>query len=121
MMKSSEIDTYIANQPETTKNVLIELRSYILEAAPDALEMMNYNIPAFALIEGCKREEQIMMAGYKNHIGFYPHPDTIEAFKDKLIGYKYAKGSIQFPLNQPIPKELVIEMVKYRLKQVRKI
>jgi uncharacterized protein YdhG (YjbR/CyaY superfamily) len=120
MMKCSEVDTYIANQPETTKNALVELRSYILDAVPDAIEMMNYKIPAFALIEGGKREEQIMMAGYKNHIGFYPHPDTIEAFKTKLIGYKFAKGSIQFPLNQPIPKELVIEMVKYRFEQVNK-
>ncbi|MFZ2890207.1 iron chaperone [Sulfuricurvum sp.] len=117
-MKKSLISEYVVNQPEATKNALVELRSYILEAAPDAIELINYNIPAFALIEGGKREEQIMMAGYKNHIGFYPHPDTIEAFKTKLIGYKYAKGSIQFPLNQPIPKELVIEMVKYRLKQV---
>jgi uncharacterized protein YdhG (YjbR/CyaY superfamily) len=114
----SDFNNYLKNQPEMTKNALIELRSYILEAAPDAIELINYNIPAFALIEGGKRDEQIMIAGYKNHIGFYPHPDTIEAFKIKLTAYKYAKGSIQFPLNKPITEELVIDMVKYRQLQI---
>ena len=75
---------------------------------------MNYNIPAFALIKGGKREQQIMIAGYKKHVGFYPHSTTMEYFWDQLDGYKKAKGSIQFPLSQPLPKELIIKMVKYR-------
>jgi uncharacterized protein YdhG (YjbR/CyaY superfamily) len=79
---------------------------------------LNYNIPAFALVEGGKRNLQIMIAGYARHVGFYPHPDVIEVFSNQLTGYKFAKGSIQFPVNEPIPKELIIEMVKHRLSQL---
>ena len=81
---------------------------------------MNYNIPAFALIIGGKRDKQIMMAGYPKHVGFYPSPDVIDAFVDQLAAYKFAKGSIQFALNKPIPKTLVVKMVKYRLSQLQK-
>ena len=81
---------------------------------------MNYNIPAFALVEGGKRDQQIMIAGYPRHIGFYPSPLVIEAFSNQLAEYKFTKGSIQFPLNKPIPKELVIKMVKYRMSQLHK-
>lgn len=76
--------------------------------------MFNYNIPAFALIENGKREQQIMIAGYKTYVGLYPHPTTIEKFSKELSQYKKGKGSVQFPLNEPIPRELVIRMVKYR-------
>ncbi|MFG0452012.1 iron chaperone [Shewanella algae] len=84
-------------------------------------ELMNYNIPAFALVEGGKREKQIMIAGYKQHVGFYPHPDVIEEFKKQLSGFKYAKGSVQFPLNKPIPEELVAQMVKCRVAQLKQL
>ena len=83
---------------------------------PDAEELINYNIPAFALIRGGKREEQIMMAGYQKHVGFYPHPTTIEHFWDQLQDYKKAKGSVQFPTAKALPVDLIIEMVKYRKK-----
>ncbi|EAR08766.1 iron chaperone [Reinekea blandensis] len=119
MERSSEVDAYIANQPQKTSEALSEIREYIWEAAPHVSEHMNYKIPAFALIEGGKREQQIMIAGYAKHIGFYPHPDTIEAFQERLSEFKYAKGSIQFPLNKPLPKQLIIEMVKFRNAQVR--
>jgi uncharacterized protein YdhG (YjbR/CyaY superfamily) len=79
---------------------------------------LNYKIPAFALIEGGKRDQQIMIAAYARHVGFYPHPDVIEAFSSELAPYKFAKGSIQFPLDKPIPKELVMAMVKFRLSQL---
>ncbi|MBQ3300796.1 MAG: hypothetical protein IJH04_01350, partial [Eggerthellaceae bacterium] len=69
---------------------------------------------------GGKRDKQIMIAGYAQHVGFYPNPDMIDAFADQLTGYKLAKGSIQFPLSKPIPKALVVKMVKYRLSQVQK-
>jgi uncharacterized protein YdhG (YjbR/CyaY superfamily) len=91
------------------------VRSYIKIAAPEAQEKMNYQIPAFVLIDGGKRDQQIMIAGYKNHGGFYPHPSTIARFADELKEYKSAKGSVQFPVNKPMPKELIISMVKYRL------
>ena len=81
--------------------------------------MMNYDIPAFALAKGGKRDKQILIAGYPKHVGFYPHPDVIDAFADRLAAYKFAKGSVQFPLNKPIPKALVIEMVRLRLSQLQ--
>jgi len=113
--RSKEVDAYISAQPPATQRALEELRSYIWQAAPKVSELMNYNIPAFALIEGGKRDQQIMIAGFSKHVGFYPSPAVIEAFSVRLTEYKFAKGSIQFPLNKPIPKELVIEMVKYRV------
>lgn len=119
--RSKEVDAYISAQPPETQRSLEELRSYIWLAAPNASELLNYNIPAFALVEGGKRDQQIMIAGYTKHIGFYPHSDVIQAFSDQLTEYKYAKGSIQFPLSNPIPKELVIKMVKYRLTQLLKL
>jgi len=117
--KSREVDAYIAAQPPETQRALEELRVCIWQAAPGVSELMNYNIPAFALVRGGKRDKQIMIAGYPKHVGFYPHPDVIDAFADLLAAYKYAKGSIQFPLNKPIPHGLVIEMVKCRLSQLQ--
>ena len=118
MERSKKIDAYIASQPQKTSEALTQIREYIWEAAHDVTELMNYNIPAFALIEGGKRDQQIMIAGYAKHVGFYPHPDTIEAFKEKLNEFKYAKGSIQFPLNKPMPKQIIIEMVRFRKSQI---
>jgi uncharacterized protein YdhG (YjbR/CyaY superfamily) len=105
---------YVNQQSESTKIALQDIRSFILEAVPDAIELFNYDIPAYALIKGGKREQQIMIAGYKNHIGFYPHPTTIEYFHDELREYKIGKGSVQFPINKSLPKDLIIRMVKYR-------
>lgn len=108
------VDEYINQQSESTKIALQDIRSFILEAVPDAIELFNYDIPAYALIKGGKREQQIMIAGYKNHIGFYPHPKTIEHFHEELREYKTGKGSVQFPINKSLPKNLIIRMVKYR-------
>jgi uncharacterized protein YdhG (YjbR/CyaY superfamily) len=118
--KSREVDEYITNQPPETRQALELLRACIRQAAPNVTELMNYNIPAFALVEGGKREQQIMIAGYGKHVGFYPHPAVIEKFAEQLAEYKFAKGSVQFPLNKPLPRELVIKMVKYRLEQLNK-
>ncbi|MBI3561570.1 MAG: DUF1801 domain-containing protein [Gammaproteobacteria bacterium] len=118
--KSKEVDDYISNFPPETQQALEELRLCIWHAAPNVSELMNYKMPAFSLVEGGKRDQQIMIAGFSKHVGFYPAPAVIEAFSDRLTEYKFAKGSIQFPLNKPIPKELVIEMVKYRLSHLLK-
>ncbi|MBT9189345.1 iron chaperone [Zobellia russellii] len=113
------VDAYFDAQPENVKNMLLELKTCILKAEPNATELLNYNIPAYALIENGKREQQIMIAGYKKHVGFYPHPTTIEKFDSELTEYKRAKGSVQFPLNKPLPKELIIRMVKYRVELLK--
>jgi uncharacterized protein YdhG (YjbR/CyaY superfamily) len=117
--RSKEVDAYIAAQPPVTQRALEELRSCIWKAAPGVSELMNYNIPAFALVLGGKRDKQIMIAGYAQHVGFYPGPDVIDAFVDQLAAYRFAKGSIQFPLNEPIPEALVVKMVKHRLSQLK--
>jgi uncharacterized protein YdhG (YjbR/CyaY superfamily) len=117
--RSKDVDAYIAAQPPATRRALEELRSCIWQAEPGVSELMNYAIPAFALVPGGKRDQQIMIAGYPKHVGFYPHPDTIDAFTDELAAYTFAKGSIQFPLHEPIPTALVIEMVRFRASQVR--
>jgi len=112
------IDDYIAAQPMETQSHLSELRKYIKEAAPDATEVLNYKVPSFTLVPGGKRDQQIMIAGYKKFVGFYPFPTTIEAFAKELAGYSQGKGSVQFPLNQPLPKDLIIRMVKYRREEI---
>jgi len=116
----TNIDEYIESQPNETKRALRKVRTCILRAAPNALEMFNYNIPAFSLVEDGKREQQIMMAGYKNHVGFYPHPTIMKHFDAELKDYKKGKGSVQFPNDKPIPEKLIIKMVKYRMELLNK-
>ncbi len=121
MLNYDTVDEYLSYQPLKTKEALINLIKCIMAAAPDATELINYNIPAFALIKNGKRDQQIMIAGFKNHVGFYPNPTTIDKFHEKLKNYKKGKGSIQFPINEPIPCELIIEMVKYRRESLMEV
>jgi uncharacterized protein YdhG (YjbR/CyaY superfamily) len=113
--KINSVEEYFSSQPEKVRNALLSIRQCILTVVPEVKELLNYNIPAYALIEGGKREQQIMIAGYKNHVGLYPHPTTMEKFDEELKDYKKGKGSVQFPLDKPIPKDLIIKMVEYRL------
>jgi len=114
------IDDYIANQPKEAQKVLQELRSIIKEAAPDAIEVLNYKVPSFTLVPEGKRDQQIMMAGYAKFVGFYPFPTTMEKFSDELKDYKQGKGSVQFPLDKPLPKDLIKRMVKFRKEEILK-
>lgn len=114
------IDDYIANQPKEAQRVLQELRGIIKEAAPDASETLNYKVPSFTLVKNGKRDQQIMIAGYAKFVGFYPFPTTMAKFYDELKGYKQGKGSVQFPLNKPLPKELIMRMVKFRREEILK-
>lgn len=114
------VDEYIAHQPKESQVVLQELRSIIKEAVPDAQEVLNYKVPSFTLVPNGKRDQQIMMAGYAKFVGFYPFPTTMVAFSKELKDYKQGKGSVQFPFNKPLPKELIIKMVKYRRDEILK-
>ena len=114
------VEEYLDAQPEKTKQVLIELKKSILKVVPNATELINYNIPAYSLIHGGKRDQQIMIAGFKNHVGLYPHPSTLEHFDKELQGYKKGKGSVQFPLNKPLPVNLIERMISYRMKLLLK-
>lgn len=118
--KFNSIEDYFNAQTKDAKKALIELKECILKIVPNATELFNYNIPAYSLIKGGKREQQIMIAGYKKHVGLYPHPTTMEKFDSELSDYKKGKGSVQFPLDKPIPKELVEKMIKYRLELLKK-
>jgi uncharacterized protein YdhG (YjbR/CyaY superfamily) len=106
-----DIDEYIAGFPEDVQKLLQQLRMTIREAAPDAEEAIKYRMPTFTL-----NGNLVHFAAFKNHIGFYPAPRGIEEFKDELSVYKGAKGSVQFPLAEPIPFELVGRIVKFRVR-----
>ena len=114
------VDDYIANQSEEAQKKLIELRQIIREAVPDAEELLNYKVPSYTLLPGGKRDQQIMMAAYAKFIGFYPFPTTMAAFSEELKGYKQGKGSVQFPLNKPLPKDLIFRMVQFRKEELMK-
>ncbi len=106
------IDDYISTFPEDVQEILEKIRLTIKNAAPDAEETINYGIPTFKL-----KGNLVHFAGYKKHIGFYPTPSGIEKFKDELSAYAGAKGSVRFPLNQPIPYDLIGEIVSFRVKE----
>ena len=106
------IDEYISMFPDDVRTILNQVRQTIREAAPEAQETINYQMPTFTL-----NGNLVHFAGFKNHIGFYPTPTGIEAFKDELSAYKGAKGSVQFPLDQPMPLSLIRRIVEYRVKE----
>lgn len=118
MPKYKTIDEYINEQPEPQAKRLEELRQAILSAVPGAVETFNYGVPAFGLVEDGKRDQQIMIGAFKNHVGIYPHPTTILKFEKDLSCFKQGKGSVQFPLDEVIPEKLIIKMVKYRKKLI---
>ena len=119
MPNFNTIDDYIDAQPALAREKLEELRALIKEVVPDAEEILNYKVPAFNLVPGGKRDQQIMMAAYAKFIGFYPFPTTMEAFESELSDYKKGKGSVQFPLNKALPKDLIKRMVRYRADELR--
>jgi uncharacterized protein YdhG (YjbR/CyaY superfamily) len=92
MSKFGTIDEYISSQPEERATLLKDLRDAILEAVPDAVEIFNYGVPAFALVKNGKRDQQIMIAGFKNHVGMYSHPTVINKFAKELSIFKQGKG-----------------------------
>ncbi len=105
------IDDYIAGYPEDVQAILEKIRAVIRDTAPEAEETIKYGIPTFTL-----QGNLISFAAYKKHIGLYPAPAGTAAFNQKLAAYKTAKATVRFPLDQPIPFDLVREIVKYRVK-----
>lgn len=113
--KSKTIDEYIKAYPPKTQKVLKELRAAIKAAAPEAGETINYAIPTFTL-----NGNLVHFAAFDKHIGFYPAPSGIAAFKKELATYESAKGSIKFPLDKPLPLRLVTRIVKFRMAEQMK-
>jgi len=108
---ASSIDEYIAEFPAETQVVLEELRALIRASAPDATETISYAIPTFDL----NRRHLVHFAGYEKHVGFYPTGSGVEAFKQELKPYKSGKGSVQFPLGQSLPTDLIRRIVELRV------
>ncbi len=111
-MDYSHIDEYIAEFPEATREILEQVRDTIRKAATEAKEAITYGIPTFKL-----NGNVVHFDGYKNHIGFYPGAAGIEKFKDMLSAYELSKGTVQFPIDKPIPISLITEIVNFRVKE----
>jgi len=113
MMKNFQnIDDYIANFPEDVQKVLEQVRVTIQKAAPQAEEAISYQMPTFKL-----NGNLVHFAAWKNHIGFYPTPSGTKEFQKEIAKYVFAKGSIQFPLNEPMPLALITKIVNFRVKE----
>jgi uncharacterized protein YdhG (YjbR/CyaY superfamily) len=111
---SPAIDAYIGRFPAATQKALRQVRAAIRRAAPAAVEKISYGMPAFEL-----HGNLVYFAGYKLHVGFYATPSGHAAFAKTLSKYKIGKGSVQFPLDQPMPVKLIEKMVKFRVKENR--
>jgi len=107
------IDEYIATFPRSVRDILEELRRIIRESAPKSEETISYGIPTFDL----NGKHLVHFAAYKNHIGFYPTSSGISRFKKELSRYELSRGTVRFPVNEPIPFDLIRKIVKYRVKE----
>lgn len=108
--KFKTIDEYISQSPKNVRDILEELRRVIRESAPQAEEAISYGIPTFKL-----NGNLVHFAAFKVHVGFYPTSSAIKAFEKELSPFKHSKGTVQFPLDKPIPFDLVKKMVKFRV------
>jgi len=107
------IDEYIKTFPNDVQAILEKMRQTIRKAAPEAVETISYQMPTFKL----NGRGLVYFAGFKNHVGFYPIPSGIAAFEKELSPYKQGKGSVQFPMDKPVPYDLVRKIVIFRMKQ----
>lgn len=115
MNESMKVDDYIAKFPAGVQEILKRLRAMVRELAPDAVEGFAYGLPGYKL----NGKPLVYFGGYAKHIGLYATPSGHDAFKDDLAQYKQGKGSVQFPLKEPIPYSLIERMVRFRVDEVR--
>jgi uncharacterized protein YdhG (YjbR/CyaY superfamily) len=111
---AANIDEFIAGFPAEVQDILRKFRQLIGDLAPGAVEAMAYGMPTFRL----KGKNLVHFSTFTNHIGFYPTPSGVVTFEKELVGYKTSKGAIQFPMNRPIPYDLVEKIVKFRVAEV---
>ena len=112
--KPSSVDSYISAFPKETQKILQELRATIKKAAPDAEESISYAMPGYKLFG----KPLVYFAGYEHHIGFYATPSGHTEFEKELSKYKQGKGSVQFPIDKPVPLALIARMVKFKVKEL---
>lgn len=110
LFRNPDVDLYISGFPEEVQIMLEQLRTTIRTAAPEAEEVISYQMPAYKY-----HGMLVFFAAYKNHIGFYPGAEGIQAFKEELSVFKGAKGSVQFPVGKPLPLELISQIVEFRV------
>jgi uncharacterized protein YdhG (YjbR/CyaY superfamily) len=110
---ADSIDAYIAGFPPETRKLLEDMRALIKASASGAAETMSYSMPTFDL----NGKHLVFFAGFEKHIGFYPVPSGLEAFKEELRPYKTGKGSVQFPLGSPLPADLIRRIVEFRVEE----
>jgi uncharacterized protein YdhG (YjbR/CyaY superfamily) len=110
------VDEYIKTFPKDVQSILEKMRQTVKRAAPGVVEAISYQMPTFKL----NGKALVYFAAFKSHIGFYPIPSGVEAFKKELSPYKKGKGSVQFPMDQPMPYDLVRRIVRFRAKQLLK-
>ncbi len=115
MKTFNNVDEYIQEFEGETQKRLIAVRKLIVEAAPEAVESISYGMPAYKV----NGKPLVYFAGYKSHIGFYATPTGHKAFEKELSKYKQGKGSVQFPLDEPLPNKLITEIVLFRLAENR--
>lgn len=108
------VDEYISLFPENVQELLNQIRKVIKDSQPEAVESIAYKMPAYKY----KGKPLIYFAGYQNHVGVYATPSAQSAFKEELRGYKQGKGSVQFPLDKPLPTELIVGMVKFKAEEI---
>ncbi|WP_409228717.1 iron chaperone [Gudongella sp. SC589] len=112
MDEPQDIDEYIEQFPDDVQEILKKIRRIIRDAAPDATEKISYKMPTFYL-----NGNLVHFAAFKSHIGFYPTPSGISSFENELAPYKRAKGSVRFPLDKPIPYNLIDRIVRFRVEE----
>ena len=110
--RPTSIDEYITQFPKDVQAILQQIRRVIRETAPGATEKISYGMPGFS-----QNGMLVWFGGYTNHIGFYPTGEGVAAFKNELSAYKTSKGAVQFPLDQPIPYDLIRKIVKHRVEE----
>jgi uncharacterized protein YdhG (YjbR/CyaY superfamily) len=109
---SGDIDGYISGFPKDVRRILQRIRATIRKEAPQAEEKISYRIPTFTL-----HGNLVHFAAFKGHFGFFPTSSGISAFKHELSAYKWSKGSVQFPFDQPVPFGLITRIVKFRVRE----
>ena len=113
MEKFQNVDVYISSFPKEIQNILENMRSIILENAPGLIESISYGMPAYML----NNKPLVYFAAHQKHIGFYATPSGHKKFEKQLSEYKHGKGSVQFPLDKPIPYKLIAEIVRFRVEE----
>jgi len=111
-LKFKTVDEYFSTLPADTKSILQEVRKAVKQAAPEATDVISYNMPAIK-----SNGVLVYYAAYKEHIGFYPTASPIKVFEQELAPYKWSKGAIQFPINKPMPFDLISKIVKFRVQE----